>query len=151
VWESRSIPTKRDLHQVYFVDSKDKLKTCDFAEVGCIKGNDPATEIRPWVIGYLPDEMKDELNSPAMLPDAAHDLCKWNMSHAGLSLQKASALYILAYSMPDADRWIWERLRALPKKDFPIYVASDSDTKRIVESLREYGFTAKCLTDDGRI
>lgn len=151
VWESRSIPTNRDLHQVYFVDSTAKLKTCNFAKVGCVSGNDPAAEIRPWVIGYLPDEMKDELNSPGMLPDVAHDLCKWNMSYTGLSLQKASALYILAYSMPEGDRWIWERLRALPKKDFPIYVASGSDTKRIVDSLRVYGFTVKCLTDDGRI
>jgi hypothetical protein len=87
-----------------------------------------------------------------MLPDSAHDLCKWNMSYAGLSFQKASALYILAYSMPEADRWIWERLRALPKKDFPIYVASKNDTKQIANLLRKYGFTAtKCLTSDGRI
>jgi hypothetical protein len=96
--------------------------------------------------------MKDELNSPAMLPDAAHDLCKWNMSYAGLSLQKASALYILAYSMPDEDRWIRERLATLRKKDFPIYVASCKDSDRIVRALKSFGFiNAKKLTDDGRI
>jgi hypothetical protein len=53
--------------------------------------------------------------------------------------------------MPEEDRWIWERLQALPKKGFPVYVASGGDTNRIVESLRAYGFDAKELTDNGFI
>jgi len=151
VWKSRSISKERDLHKLYFVDSKCKLKTCRFGEVGCVNGNDPAAELRPWLIGYLPDEMKDELNSPGNFADSAHDLCKWNLTSAALALQRASSLYILAYSMPEEDRWIWERLRALPNKKFPIYVVSRNDTKRIVESLGVYGFDAKELSDNGCI
>lgn len=152
VWESRSDPAKRDLHQVSFVDSKDRLKTCDFAKVGYVNGNGPAKERRPWVVGYLPDEMKDEHNRPGNFADAAHDLCKWNLTYAALVLQKASSLYILAYSMPGEDLWIWERLAALRRKDLPIHVASGSDTPRITSALKSLGFTkTKKLSDDGFI
>lgn len=151
VWESRSKSGKPDLHELAFVDT-DRLKTCPFAEVGCVNGNEPAEELRPWVIGYLPDIMKDELTSPGFFADTAHDLCKWNMSYAGLAFQKASSLYVLGYSMPDEDRWVWERLAALRKKDFPIYVASQSDSERIKAALKAYGFSkTEILTSDGSI
>jgi hypothetical protein len=150
VWESRVASGTRDLHQVSFVDTDDRLKTCPFDEVGGKVGSNSLEERRPWVIGYLPDEMKDELNSPALLPDPAHDLCKWNMSYAGLALQRASSLYVLGYSMPDEDRWIWERLAALRSKDFPVYVASGNDSDRITMALKSYGFTeTNKLTKDG--
>lgn len=150
-WETRSGSGKRDLHELYFVDPKKLLKTCAWADVGCVNGNDPAEELRPWIIGYLPDAMKDEINSPGNFADTAHDLSKWNVTYAALALQKASSLCILAYSMPEEDHWIWERLRALPKKTFPIYVASAGDTKRIVDSLCGYGFHASKLTENGFI
>lgn len=152
LWESRSTSGKVDLHQLSFVDNTDRLKTCPFAEVGCVNGNEPADELRPWVIGYLPDAMKDELYSPGFFADTAHDLCKWNMVYSALALQKASSLYVLGYSMPDEDRWIWERLAALRKKEFPIYVASRSASKRIKAALEAYGFSrAEILTEDGSI
>lgn len=155
VWEKRFDPAKRNLHQVSFVDSKKRLKTCAFKEVGCVNGNVPAKERRPWVIGYLPDEMKHELKTPGNFADTAHDLCKWNLTYAALALQKASSLYILAYSMPGEDLWIWERLAALEKKkDFLVYVASGSDTPRITSALKSLGFTkTKKLSssDDGFI
>jgi len=151
VWNSRCRPTEPDLHELLFVDKSDRLKSCAFKEIGYVSSGKPCEEVRPWIIGYLPDFMKDELNSPGNFADSAHDLCKWNLTYGALALQKASSLYILAYSMPEEDRWIWERLRALPKKAFPVYVASAGDTKRIVKSLSEYGFDANELTDNGFI
>ena len=151
IWESREGSGKRNLHQLSVVDTKQRFTTCPSEEIGAKVGSNPVEERRPWIIGYLPDEMKDELNSPALLPDPAHDLCKLNMSYAGLALQRASSLYVLAYSMPDEDRWIWERLAALRSKDFPVYVASRNDSDRIIMALKSHGFpkTQKLSTDGG--
>ena len=152
VWESRVTFGKRDLHQLSFVNTTDRLKTCPFEEIGYKVGSDPPEERRPWVIGYLPDAMKYEITSPGFFADTAHDLCKWNVTYSALALQKASSLYILGYSMPDEDRWIWERLASLKNKDFPVYVASGNDSDRIIMALKSHGFTkTEKLTTDGLI
>jgi hypothetical protein len=151
-WEGRPSSLKPNVHEVFFADRKQRLKTCVSDKIGVECPGDPSLERRPWLIGYLPDELKHELNTPAVFSDTAHDLCKWNMTHAALAIQKASSLYILGYRMPDEDLWVWSRLAALPNKKLRIYVASKNDSDRIVDALKGYGFNrAKRLSKDGGI
>jgi len=141
-------------HRVYFADANNYLATCAEGQVGCDyfrKGEAPR-EYRPWLIGYLPDEMKEEINSPGYYADAAHDLCKANVAFAALSLQKASSLYVLGYSMPPEDTWVWSRVVGVCDKSLPVYVASASNTESIANRFREHGFTVvEKLTESGNL
>jgi|GEM_PF-2963375 len=109
------------------------------------------TEKRPWLIGYLPDYMKDELNSRACFSDLAHDLCKWNMASTSFALENASSIFILGYSMPSEDEWMWVRFKNIRKKDINIYVASRRSNIRIVRELKTIGFTNVNIINDGEI
>jgi len=142
------------LHTVYFADPQDHLKTCSEAKVGGdnFREGESPREYRPWLVGYVPDEMKYELNSPGFYADAAHDLCKGNLAFAGLSLQKATSLYVLGYSMPTEDTWMWSRVGGMHDKSVPVYVASRGDTESIVNQFRVRGFSSVYnLSDSGCI
>lgn len=134
-------------HKLNYVKNNNKLETCDFNEVGLEEKNN--IEYRPWLVGYLPDYMKHEINSSSGFVDAAHDLCKANISYMSLKIKKATSIYILGYSMPNEDQWILERIAEL-KRDISIYVASEKDTDRIINQLEDLGFKCICeLTNDG--
>jgi hypothetical protein len=139
---------------VYFEDPNDYLKTCSEADLGCNnfrKGEAPR-DYRPWLIGYVPDAMKDEINTPGGYADAAHDLCKGNVAFAALSLQKATSLYVLGYRMPPEDTWVWNRVVGVLDKSVPVYVASRGDTESIANRFRVCGFTdVHELTESGYI
>ena len=136
-------------HKLNFVKNNNKLETCEFNKVGLEEKNN--IEYRPWLIGYLPDYMKDEINSHSGFVDAAHDLCKANISYMSLKIKKATSIYILGYSLPNEDQWILKRMDEL-KPDISIYVASKKDTNGIIKQLEDLGF--KCiykLTRDGSL
>lgn len=104
------------------------------------------------MIGYLSDALKDEINTPGTVADPAHDFAKWNLMHAGLSLRRATSIFILGYSLPPADGWMWARLVGLPnKKAIPVYVASRGHSADIVTKLRDAGFVKAAMLDNGDI
>ncbi|HLN31302.1 MAG TPA: hypothetical protein VK395_26410 [Gemmataceae bacterium] len=141
--------TSMPRHSICFEDSANLFATIDESEVGF--GADEV-EKRPWLVGYLSDEQKDEINSPGWFADPAHDLCKGNLAYTSCCLLRATALYVVAYSMPREDEWIWRRLEALRTRDLPIYVATANDTDRVIKRFKGLGFTsAGRLTPDGRI
>jgi hypothetical protein len=150
VWNSDGNP---NTHGFNFVDSCNLLKTCNPDEIGCDlpKGN-RCEEHRPWLVGYLPDFMKSEINSPGGFADCAHDLCKLNLTYAALSLYHSTSVYILGYSMPTEDEWLWNRFKALPNKKFPVYIASGIKTDAIVKKFEDIGFrSVDHLSDNDRI
>jgi hypothetical protein len=147
--ENQNTPNK--IHSVYFKNPNNYFETFDCEEMGYVDVHNAITEKRPWLIGYLPDEMKDELNSPALFSDLAHDLCKWNMAHTSFALENASSIFILGYSMPQEDEWIWARFKNIRKNEISIFVASYCDSDRIVNDLRISGFTKVYKIMDGRI
>jgi hypothetical protein len=132
------------------------LVTCDPDKIGCASPHDNSCEERrPWLVGYLPDFMKGEHNSPGAFADCAHDLCKLNLTYAALSLYSATSVYVLGYSMPSEDVWLWNRFKALPqtiKDKINIYVASGKKTDRIIKTFKDDGFVnVKYLSTDNRI
>lgn len=135
-------------HKLNYVENNNKLETCDFNKVGLEETTN--IEYRPWLIGYLPDYMKDEIKSSSGFVDAAHDLCKANISYMSLRIKKASSIYILGYSMPNEDQWILKRIAEL-KRDISIYVASKKDTNRIINQLEDLGFKCYELSSDGSL
>lgn len=138
------------IHSLYFKDEDDYFATFDCKEIGYVYNQNKITEKRPWLIGYVPDEMKDELNSRACFSDLAHDLAKWNMSSTSFALENASSIFILGYSMPQEDEWMWARFRNI-RKDIDIFVASRNSSKRIVYRLEGNGFTNVNIINDGYI
>ncbi len=147
--ERREAPA---MHELKFVDRNNRLRTFAEGDIGCPDlyqkkskddEKDPICQCRPWLVGYLPDEMQREVNSPGMFADPAHDLCKANLGYTGMALASAKSLVILGYSMPQEDQWIWNRLAALPrtrKREINIYVASGTDTARIIRDLESLDF-----------
>lgn len=150
VWDALSKPLT---HSLEFADPQDFLRTCPSHEIGCdALSQGRYEEYRPWLIGYLPDYMKDEHNTPGYFADCAHDLCKANLTYAALSLYHATSVFILGYSMPSEDQWIWNRFAALPRKDFPVYVASKGDSDRIVKEFKNKDFNKiVMLNNNGEI
>jgi hypothetical protein len=128
------------IHTVHFANRSNLLQGFDWQQIGYSSSSKPYTESRPWLIGYVPDFMKDELNSPVLYSDIAHDLFKFNMATFALKLHNASAILILGYSMPADDEWIWVRMANIFKKAVPIYVASRGSTPSIVHRLNLMGF-----------
>lgn len=142
----------KENHRLYFKDKTNYLETFNCKEMGYdVNNQNIITEKRPWLIGYLPDYMKDELNSRACFSDLAHDLCKWNMASTSFALENASSIFILGYSMPPEDEWMWARFKNIRKKDINIYVASRSSNKRIVRELKRICFTNVNIVNDGKI
>lgn len=117
------------LHQVTFADRQNRLTPVDPKGLGDLNDGFPREEMRPCIIGYVPEIMKAEVNSPGQFGDFGHDFCKASLSYSALSLQIASSLYVLGYSMPPEDGWVWSRLRALRDKSVPVYVASAQDSR----------------------
>lgn len=142
------------LHSLSFRDETDMMVSFEHGNVGCDQFHEsqPTRERRPWLVGYLPDAMKDELNSPVGEADAAHDLCKGNVAYASLRLLQATSIYVLGYSMPLEDQWIWGRLRALQNKALGIYIATWQDSEAVKQRFVALGFqNAQILPPDGDI
>jgi hypothetical protein len=150
-----SFQTKWDqsttLHSVKFVDSGDFRQTLSPNNYGYTTSIVPFLEERAWLIGYLPDDAKDELNSAALFSDMAHDLCKWNMATASYSFYHASSLLIIGYSMPTADEWIWKRVENIPNRDINVYILSGKDSKSIVQKFLARGFKHVNIVNGGWI
>ena len=109
-------------------------------------------EKRPWMIGYLSDDLKAELTSKPYISDLAHDLCKWNMAYSSFALVNATSLFILGYSMPEEDEWIWTRVRNIENKQkIKIYIASHNDSKKISKSFENIGFRKVYIVNEGKI
>lgn len=107
---------------------------------------------RPWLIGYLSDDRKDELTSKPYISDLAHDLCKWNMAYSSFAFVNATSLFILGYSMPEEDEWIWTRVRNIEnKKKIKIYIASHNDSEKILKSFENIGFRKVYIVNEGKI
>jgi hypothetical protein len=138
-------------HFLYYNDETDLLKTCKEDDIGLLDPN-LCIERRPWLIGYLPDFLKDELNSPGCYADSAHDMSKYNLAYASFSLNKATSIYILGYSMPPEDEWILNRILNIEKKEIPIYIASGNNSQKIVDRFKYWGFpNAMYLTNNNFI
>lgn len=140
VFETDNQNSNNKIHKMYYKDESNYFATFDWEEMGYNIQQNKINEKRPWMIGYLPDDLKDELNSKALFSDLAHDLCKWNMAYSSFALGNATSLFILGYSMPDEDEWIWTRVRNIENKNLYIYVASGSSSDRIVQELNNNGF-----------
>ena len=137
-------------HKVRFASTTNRLTTCDWNDVGYHPYEEG--ELRPCIIGYLPDALKDETNSPGKTADASHDFHKWNLAYASLAFQRATSLYILGYSMPLEDQWMRNRLKGLSDKNINVYVASGSHTHSIVAYFQHVGFSnVQPLTKNGCI
>ncbi|OGH07496.1 MAG: hypothetical protein A2W22_01100 [Candidatus Levybacteria bacterium RBG_16_35_11] len=150
VFKTENQNSNDKIHSLCFKEDDDYFATFDWNEFGYDKNNQNL-EKRPWLIGYLPDEMKDELNSRACFSDLAHDLCKWNMASTSFALEYASSIFILGYSMPQEDEWIWARFRNIRKKNKNIFVASKCSSERIVKEFKRNGFENVNIINDGKI
>lgn len=151
VFETYDQNSNNKIHSLYFTENDDYFTTFDCQKFGYdINDQNIITEKRPWLIGYLPDDMKDELNSRAYFSDLAHDLSKWNMASASFALENASSIFILGYSMPQEDEWVWARFRNI-KKDIDIFVASRKSSKGIVKELKRNCFTNVNIINAGKI
>jgi len=151
VFETDNQNSSNKIHKVYYKDESNYFDTFDWEEMGYDIQQDKINEKRPWMIGYLPDDLKDELNSKALFSELAHDLCKWNMAYSSFALGNATSLFILGYSMPYEDEWIWTRIRNIENKNLYIYVASRSSSDRIVLELKKEGFTNVEKVNNGTI
>jgi len=152
VFETKNQNSNNKIHSLYFKENDDYFATFDCKEIGYdVNNQNIIVEKRPWLIGYLPDDMKDELNSIAYFSDLAHDLSKWNMASTSFALENASSIFILGYSMPQEDEWIWARFRNIREKDINIFVASKCSSKRIVEEFKRNGFANVNIINGGEI
>ncbi len=152
VFKTDNQNTPNKIHSIYFQDQNNYFATFDWMEIGYdVNNQNIITEKRPCLIGVLPDDMKDELNSPALFSDLAHDFCKWNMASTSFALEKASSIFILGYSMPLEDQWLWERFNNINKKDINIYVASRSKSVEIVSKLNINRFINSYVINCGKI
>ena len=151
VFKTDNQNTDNKIHKIYFQNENNYFDTFDWKKLGYNTPQNKINEKRPWMIGYLPDALKDELNSKALFSDLAHDLCKWNMAYTSFALEKATSIFILGYSMPIEDRWIWERVRNIGNKNLNIYVASGRNSDSIVQGLWNHGFTNVEKVNNGYI
>ena len=151
VFETDNQNRGNKIHKVYYKNENNYFDTFDWEEMGYNIQQNKINEKRPWMIGYLPDVLKDELNSKALFSDLAHDLCKWNMAYSSFTLENATSLFILGYSMPLEDEWIWTRVRNIENKKTKIYIASHNDSERISRSLGDIGFKNVYIVNNGKI
>jgi len=151
VFETDNQNTAEKIHKIYFVDESNYFATFNWEDMGYNIQQTKINEKRPWMIGYLPDVLKAELNSKAYFSDLAHDLCKWNMAYSSFALEKASSLFILGYSMPDEDEWIWTRIKNIENKNLKIYIASLSTSERILKSFDKLGFKNVSIVNGGNL
>jgi hypothetical protein len=126
---------------------REMLTTCEPSFIGVVEARGKADyyyEFRPWLVGYLPDKLQAELNTPGVFADQAHDLCKFNMAYAGQAISQARKLYVLGYSMPPEDEFVWNRLKAVPgeiKAKMEAEVVSGGDSGRIAKGLQDAGIS----------
>lgn len=151
VFETDNQNTAKKNHKLYYKDENNYFNTFDWQDMGYVNSRNKINEKRPWMIGYLPDPLKAELNSKAYFSDLAHDLCKWNMAYSSFALEKATSLFILGYSMPDEDEWIWTRVRNIGNKKIKIYIASRSASERILKSFENIGFEDVHIVNNGNL
>jgi hypothetical protein len=139
------------IHELRFVNPSNYLEGFDWRDMGYSSMNIPYSEKRPWLVGYLPDDMKHELKSPAFYTDPAHDLCRYNIASFSLALSNASSLFILGYSLPSDDDWVRGRIANIRQKSIPVYVASRSSTHGIIQHFKSIGFTNVYELNNGSI
>jgi len=151
VFETDNQNTSNKIHKIYYKNKNNYFDTFNWKDMGYDIQPNKINEKRPWMIGYLPDVLKAELNSKAYFSDLAHDLCKWNMAYSSFALENATSLFILGYSMPDEDEWIWTRVRNIENKKIKIYIASRNASKRILKSFEDIGFTDVQIVNSGSI
>jgi len=70
--------------------------------------------------------------------------------HLSYIREKASSIFILGYSTPQEDEWIWARFRNI-RKDINIFVASRGSSKGIVKELERNYFKNVNIINDGKI
>jgi hypothetical protein len=151
VFETDNQNTYNKIHKIYYKDENNYFATFNWEDMGYDILQNKINEKRPWMIGYLPDDLKDELNSKAYFSDLAHDLCKWNMAYSSFALVNATSLFVLGYSMPEEDEWIWTRVRNIENKEIKIYIASHNDSKKILKSFENIGFRNVYIVNNGKI
>lgn len=149
IFETRTEMSDKKYHSLRFADSNDFTVVFSYNGYGYNSLKPPFIEKRAWLVGYLPDDAKDELNSKALFSDMAHDLCKWNMSTTSFALGNASSLIIIGYRMPPEDEWIWKRVKNLFNKSISIYIASGSKSNSILKRFAELGFKRLFLVNGG--
>jgi hypothetical protein len=150
-FNSQYIKKKITKHSAQFIDPNNFWNTLPQSAYGYSRKRMPFKERRAWLIGYLPDDAKDELNSPALFSDMSHDLCKWNMATSSYSFYYATSLIIIGYSMPSADEWIWKRVENMPNQKLNVYIASGSDSNTIAASFANKGFRNIFIINGGYI
>ncbi|MGA1825721.1 MAG: hypothetical protein ACMUIP_13785 [bacterium] len=137
-------------HSLEIVNPQDWLETCREEAIGMVIEEGESVEVRPSIIGYYHDSMKAEFNSSVSIPDINHDFIKMNACYFSLALQRADSLYILGYSMPSEDLWIWNRIKGMRKTSMSVYVSSGNDSDRIINELKRVGFhKARLFTKGG--
>lgn len=151
VFETDNQNTYNKIHKIHYKDENNYFATFDWKDMGYDIQQNKINEKRPWMIGYLSDDLKDELTSKPYISDLAHDLCKWNMAYSSFALVNATSLFILGYSMPDEDEWIWTRVRNIENKKIEIYIASDKDSEKISKSFENIGFRNVYIVNNGKI
>ncbi|MGA1871691.1 MAG: hypothetical protein ACMUJM_24450 [bacterium] len=138
-------------HVLRFIDQKDYLKAFDHNKIGYEIRSGSRHESRPSIIGYVPDDFKDELNSKSYFSDIAHDFCKLQMSSMIFPMNQADCIFIFGYSMPKEDAWIWKRIKDIQNKTKQIIICSHADSNRIEEEINLFGFDKTNVLNDGNI
>lgn len=152
VFETDNQNTYNKIHKIYYKDKNNYFDTFNCEDVGYNLPGNKINEKRPWLIGYLSDDRKDELTSKPYISDLAHDLCKWNMAYSSFAFVNATSLFILGYSMPEEDEWIWTRVRNIENKQkIKIYIASHNESKKILKSFENIGFRKVYIVNEGKI
>ena len=152
VFETDNQNTYNKTHKIYYKNENNYFDTFNGEEMGYNIHQNKINEKRPWMIGYLADDQKAELTSKPYISDLAHDLCKWNMAYSSFALVNATSLFILGYSMPDEDAWIWTRVRNIENKEkIKIHIASGKHSENMSESFENIGFRNVYIVNNGKI
>lgn len=143
--------TEPPTHALVFVDPDNYLTTFDHNKIGYEIRNGSAYESRPCIIGYVPDDFKDEHNSKSYYSDIAHDFCKLQMTSITFAISQADCIFILGYSMPAEDEWLWKRMKDIQNKNKQIIICSHSDSQRIENEFHSLGFRNTSILNNGII
>jgi hypothetical protein len=108
----------KDLHDLKYLDPNNYLISFDHEDIGYFENEyGYIIEKRPPLVGYIPDYLKYEHNSLSLFSDISHDFLKAQLASVIFAMNEVDTIFIICYSMPKEDEWVWKRIEGIRKKD----------------------------------
>jgi hypothetical protein len=130
------------LNWFHYVSMENYLVSFNHQDIGYLEKEDGnIIEKRPSLIGYVPDDFKYEHNSKSYYSDISHDFLKAQMASIIFAMNEVETIFIIGYSMPDEDEWVWKRIKDINEKDKKrIYICSRGSSFYIMKRFTDAGF-----------